>query len=499
MRIRTETIVGIFMLAAIGVFFYMSFQIGALRFDRGRYNNYSVHFFDVSGLARKADVKIAGVKVGWVDNVEVVGNGEQVKATILIAREFQLHDDAYCLIRQDGLLGGKHLELVPGDPTSPVIQSGGILVKQSRDPVSIDEILYEFRGIAKDVSEVAATFKQVLGGNDGVQRLQETFSHFSAAADRVARLADDMDRMVHRNEGAVDGIMQDIRTIAQDMRTQVPLVSGDIHRLTDRLGASLAPAEQVIAKINDGRGILGTLINDEEASGDLRVAINGVRSYFSRIERLAVVFDSWGESMQALGNRMAIEDAKGYFNVRIYPNDDYFYLAGYVGWLNGKITRYQKYKKWYDGECHELIPDEMALTPADRLKYAREKYVAVRQFDMGLWNLQFGKIYGNFAFRFGMFESTFGLGIDCEVPLPTDKFRWVSTFEVFDIRGRNRFSDDRPHLKWLNRVFLTQNIYGVFGADDFISRNNKNAFFGAGIRFADDDVKYVISRLTVNT
>jgi hypothetical protein len=43
------------------------------------------------------------------------------------------------------------------------------------------------------------------------------------------------------------------------------------------------------------------------------------------------------------------------------------------------------------------------------------------------------------------------------------------------------------------------NIYMTFGADDFISRRNANAFFGCGVRFGDDDIKYLASRIAINT
>ena len=62
MRLNTETTVGIFVLAAFGVFFYMTFQIGVFRLDSTNYRAHKVFFVDVSGLSRKADVKIAGVK-----------------------------------------------------------------------------------------------------------------------------------------------------------------------------------------------------------------------------------------------------------------------------------------------------------------------------------------------------------------------------------------------------------------------------------------------------
>ena len=47
----------------------MGFSIGVFRFDRGNYYAYTIGFNDISGLVRKAEVKIAGVKVGWVEDI----------------------------------------------------------------------------------------------------------------------------------------------------------------------------------------------------------------------------------------------------------------------------------------------------------------------------------------------------------------------------------------------------------------------------------------------
>ena len=46
----------------------------------------------------------------------------------------------------------------------------------------------------------------------------------------------------------------------------------------------------------------------------------------------------------------------------------------------------------------------------------------------------------------------------------------------------------------MNRVFFLNNLYLVFGADDFVSQTNANAFWGVGIRFGDDDMKYILSK-----
>jgi len=123
-----------------------------------------------------------------------------------------------------------------------------------------------------------------------------------------------------------------------------------------------------------------------------------------------------------------------------------------------------------------------------------------RELDVYKFGFQFGKIYKDIAFRFGLFENTVGFGVDVDIPFGCpDLLRWVTTFEAFDFRGRDRINDERPHFKWINRVFLLRNIYFAFGADDFISKQNANGFFGGGIRFCDDDVKFLLSAVGIGS
>jgi phospholipid/cholesterol/gamma-HCH transport system substrate-binding protein len=127
-------------------------------------------------------------------------------------------------------------------------------------------------------------------------------------------------------------------------------------------------------------------------------------------------------------------------------------------------------------------------------QYTKETTVFTRNsFKLGL---QFGKIFKNTALRFGLFEGSAGLGIDVDLPFNTNKFRWVTSLEAFDLTGWNRIHDRRPHIKWLNSMYLLRNIYFTFGADDFASKHNASAFIGGGIRFGDDDIKYLLSNLS---
>ena len=41
-------------------------------------------------------------------------------------------------------------------------------------------------------------------------------------------------------------------------------------------------------------------------------------------------------------------------------------------------------------------------------------------------------------------------------------------------------------------MYILRNVYAVFGADDFASKNNASGFVGFGLRFTDDDIKYLL-------
>lgn len=500
MRLKTETAVGIFILVSTAVLVYMSYKIGYFRLDRIRYNTFTVYFNDISGLSKKSDVKIAGVKVGWVDAVDLINDGQQVRATLLVDRKHVLFSDAHAIVRQEGLLGSKYLELYPGDPLLPVLPSGSMLTRPSTGPVAVDDMLRQFKHIAGNIESVTDSMKGAVGGPEGQEKLRALVSDMQKAAEKLASFSGSIDRLVSRNEGNLDSIVNDLRLLIVDLKSEIPRLSGNLQQNFDRISASVdrvsSPIHDVVKKVNEGRGILGQLIHDDDAYDEVRYAINGIKKYFDKIDQLGIVFDIWTESMTGPFQGHCFKDNKGYFNLRIHPTEDYFYLAGLCALQSGYVVRTEKFRQWLDSNCHELIPQELHLSDNKKLKYAPIKRKQVRIYDQILFNVQLGKIFGNFAFRLGLFESTGGVALDIDMPLG-NQFRWVSTFEAYDWRGRHRICDDRPHFKWLNRMFFTRHIYFTFGADDFISRHNKNGFFGVGIRFADDDVKYLLSRTNI--
>jgi phospholipid/cholesterol/gamma-HCH transport system substrate-binding protein len=534
---RAETRVGIFVLGALAIFAFMGFRIGVFRFDRGQYLEYTLSFSDISGLSRKSDVKIAGVKVGWVESVELLPQGTlRAQAVVKIHQKYRLYENAFGTVRQDGLLGPKYVELASGDPTLKQLSAGSALEEPSRDPVSVDELMREFKHIAENVRSVTDSFKDAIGGEEGTEQIRVFVQNLSSAAEHISSFTQTLQHTFTSNEDNIDTLLQlgaTINRLVNTVETEVlPGFNSSIERISDVFDRdfgriannvevvaqsfdeaavearnSLHSVSSIATKIDEGTGLVGKLINEDETYRDFKVAIEGIRNYVSRIDRMQVVIDVHSERMMWPAEHYQHEDNKGYIEARIYPREDYFFLIQYMQSEKGTLQYIDKQKNYTrrsdqltgpHDEFDKVIPNSLPLTDWQNLwlkEGFREQKVKFLR-DTGHLSIQVGKIFGDVALRAGLMDGFAGIGLDVDIPFRTDWLRWITTFEMFDMNGRNRVADRRPHMKWLNKMYVMRHIYVTFGADDFISKENANAFYGVGLRFGDDDLKYLLGSLS---
>jgi phospholipid/cholesterol/gamma-HCH transport system substrate-binding protein len=557
---KIETRVGIFVLIALSIFVYMGFKIGAFRFDRAQYTQYILYFHDISGLSRKAAIKIAGVKVGWVEEIKLIeGMQAKAEAIAMVASVNPLYQNAQAIVRQDGLLGPKYIDINPGDSLLRQLEEGEALQKSSIDPVDLDDLFREVKEIAGNVRQVSESFRDAFAGVQGADQIKSFVGNLDNAAEKFSNVTAIIERSFMRNEENLDAFLEigsNIRMLSDRLENNVfPVFQESIEKIatvfdrdfgriathvettTDALEEAAAQARDglrsvssVAEKIDEGKGLLGKLVNEDETYRDLKVAVSGFKNYVSKLDRMQILFDTHFETMHRPAENYRYEDSKGYFDIRIHPNEEYFYLVQIASSEKGFAYRTEKEYTYTNDDLDYIDPakpnnpqsvsptqtptndqrprllsnSEYANTlPSDeQLKTVYRKERLRFERNSVKIGVQFGKIFGDLALRIGMIDGFAGLGADYEFPFKNDKVRWVTTFEGFDFRGFNRrgpdkfHQDKRPHLKWLNRMFLMRNIYFTFGADDFVSKQNANAFVGIGMRFGDDDVKYVLGSIS---
>lgn len=513
---------GIFVVVAIAVFMSMILGIGAFRLSNSGYVGYSIAFDDVAGLSRQAEVKMAGVKVGWVEDLILRGPDHKAHATIMINEKYRLYNNASAVVRQEGLIGTKYLEVIPGDPLLPQLSPGASLAKAGRDSVSIDELLHKFQNIASHVEQITDSLKDVFAGAERNDQLRMTMENISMAAEKFNSLATSLHSVTSDNEASMHALISDFqefaRTLKEDMpsyRESIDAFGSDFNKISHHLSSSANSIEQaaleategfqsissVIEKIDEGRGLLGKFVNEDDLYHDIRATVAGLKNYLAKFETMGVVFDFHSENMHRPSEGYAYADSKGYFNVRIHTSESFFYIAQIVASERGFLSRKYIFESYFNEKGAKLDYNALDDHETDQAQYNQFKFAPqklIRERVPFVFGFQFGKIYKDVALRFGLLDGTFGVGADYYIPFANpEKLAWTMTFEAFDFKGLQRFdmTERRPHLKWMNRVFFFNNLYFVFGADDFISPTNASSFWGVGVRFGDDDVKYLLSRL----
>lgn len=108
-------------------------------------------FRSVDGVSVGTDVRLAGVKVGTITQLNLNPETFYADATFSVKDGINIPDDSTALISSEGLLGGNFLEIQPGG--SPVTLEAGDEVLDTQGAVGLIQLLMKFVGKAAESEE----------------------------------------------------------------------------------------------------------------------------------------------------------------------------------------------------------------------------------------------------------------------------------------------------------------------------------------------------------
>jgi phospholipid/cholesterol/gamma-HCH transport system substrate-binding protein len=136
-----ETLVGAFVLAVAIVFGWFAYSSTGKSIGGGSYS-LKARFDRVDGLANGTDVRVSGIKVGTVMDVTLDPKTYFAMVHISVQRGITLPVDSRAEIQTEGLLGGRYLNLVPGNDDDMLNDGGTIRFTQA--PVDFMQLLGRF-------------------------------------------------------------------------------------------------------------------------------------------------------------------------------------------------------------------------------------------------------------------------------------------------------------------------------------------------------------------
>ncbi|HEY8432657.1 MAG TPA: MlaD family protein [Sandaracinaceae bacterium] len=333
-----EAKVGLLILTAAVLLGAFLFVLGGVSLE----DTYTVYVdFDNPGSVQPgAPVRIAGVKVGTVEEVTYMGGrldpatGRRPLVRLRLAIHSDVHEtihacapqpDGRCTggalfyVTSQGVLGEQFIAIDPGDPEAPPLPDGAIV--EGVDPPRLDLALalgYELLemvvgGVRDHREELGELIDDLVALVEGLRALvvdnrsdldqivdnlrtlsEESVSTLRAAresyvdGERPQRILRNLDRTVALVEREAPALVRDVgsaarnanellETIGPEQRRQIRSTLASAERIATRADTTLAQAEQVVRHVREGRGTVGALLMDEEIYDDLQELIRDLK------------------------------------------------------------------------------------------------------------------------------------------------------------------------------------------------------------------------------
>lgn len=128
MRRSTEILVGVFMILAIAAFALLAVKVSGLTTSLGS-GGYEVtaEFQNIGALKVNAPVKVAGVKIGYIEDIGYDPQTFEAVVTMLIEPQVNnLPNDSSASILTEGLLGANYIGISPGFSDQNLVNGGKI-------------------------------------------------------------------------------------------------------------------------------------------------------------------------------------------------------------------------------------------------------------------------------------------------------------------------------------------------------------------------------------
>lgn len=257
-------LVVVLLAVGINLNFGMPFNLNLGTFPPGRDYTLSAAFDNANGLARGADVVVAGTQVGQVTNVQVAGR--QAVATMRIDKHYApLHKGTIARIRYSTLLAQKYVELTPAAGSQAIDSGSRIPSTSTITPVDFDQFLSTLDPQTREQLQVVV--QQAGGGVQGQQ------AAINALLDNLGKLA------VESRAGlsTLHNHQDDIGSITDNLT----ITSQRLAQSRDNLGGFVENAEIVNGTIaGQDQSLAGLIYHLANTMTDFDATLNGEEGNF---------------------------------------------------------------------------------------------------------------------------------------------------------------------------------------------------------------------------
>ena len=281
--------VGLVVLLAVVVLVFGIFFLNE-KDPRETFNTFHLKFTQVSTLVLDDPVKINGVKLGKVENIEL--SGHRVVVTIRLRTDVRIPKDSEIRVQNIGIMGERQIGIILGDEEK-YFAPGDTIDGQ------FDAGIAEALGLAGEVCDstkvLLESVKAALNGTISNPEFQDRFKTLLDKAenleDRLMGLVQNTDPQLKRtlaglNEatGKVNQLVDGVKQPVDNLFASTDKVIGNANNLIGELEGVTKHLDELVgqvqAKTQSKDNTVGLLLNDKTLHDDLVKTVHSADSLF---------------------------------------------------------------------------------------------------------------------------------------------------------------------------------------------------------------------------
>jgi phospholipid/cholesterol/gamma-HCH transport system substrate-binding protein len=248
---------------------------------------------------------------------------------------------------------------------------------------------------------------------------------------------------------------------------------GSLRETIDNLNTSVSHISEIARKIDEGQGTIGQVVNDPGIAEKVEQTLDDTSEIIGGLSRLQTELELRSDYNVPFNKNADIDASiRNTLALRVIPRPDKYYLLEAISDPRGVQTRTVTNTTGTGGE----VVTEKVVTDFGGLKFSA----------------QFAKRYYFLTLRFGIIESTGGVGANLHFFDDDLELR----LDAFDFSRTDPENQDRvffPRLRSIAMYEFINHLHLQAGIDDPLNSELRTWFVGGALRFTDDDLKTLLS------
>lgn len=256
--------VGAFVFVGLSILAALVVQFGRVGEGFKSYYPITVRFSDASGLLKGSDVLLAGAKIGRVaDGPHLVKEGQGVAVPLRIFDFVKIPVGSKFMVGSSGLLGDRFVSVSapPGPPTGYIARNA--FIDGARE-TGVDDLTREGGNLVNDLRDTVqkidtavTRLNQDMLSKENADNLKASIEHLNDATGALAASSEKLDGVIDEAHSAM----------------------GSAKQAADDLQIAMVDARKLFKSATEGKGLLPTLLTNQELANDLRALIGNLRAH----------------------------------------------------------------------------------------------------------------------------------------------------------------------------------------------------------------------------